>query len=79
MKQWSVLEDILEELDRAIAKHPEWPSDPIHQCAFMAEEAGEAVRACNNMVHEGGGQWEYEVELRQTAAMCIRCLAAIRK
>jgi hypothetical protein len=74
-----IVNEILKEIDRAVVLHPVFPADPIHQCAIMAEEAGEAIRACNDMVHEGGGQWEYEVELRQTAAMCIRCLAAIRK
>lgn len=74
-----IIDEIMEEFGRAINLHPAFPTDPVHQCAIMAEEAGEAIRACNDMAHEGGGRLEYETELMQTAAMCIRCLLAIRR
>lgn len=58
----------------AIKKHQLFPHDIIHMTAIMAEEAGEAVRAANNAVHEGDSLEPLRRELAQTAAMCIRCL-----
>ena len=46
--------------------------------AVMNEEAGEAVRAGLIYYYEGGEMDEIEVELLQTAAMCIRVLKNMR-
>lgn len=68
------------ELARAESLYPEWPADPVHAVAIMAEEAGEAVRAANNLKwgHGGGtpavATRKLKKELVQTAAMCLRVL-----
>ena len=69
-----ITEEIIQELDSAIKKHPKFPCDLIHMVAIMNEEAGESIRAALNYIYEGGTLNELEVELKQTAAMCIRCL-----
>lgn len=70
------LTEILCEVSRAERVHPSWPDDTIHQVAIMAEEAGEAVRAANDVVHKGGNfaRLTLRIELVQTGAMVVRCL-----
>ena len=65
---------IMQELELAVAKHPRWPTDPIHAVAIMAEESGEAVRASLNLVYESGNMAELRREVIQTGAMAIRVL-----
>lgn len=67
---------VAEEYAKAVEKHPNstWPKDVIHMVAIMAEEAGEAVQAANDVVHQGASLEPLRKELAQTAAMCIRCL-----
>ena len=66
--------DILQEVERAEGKHPQWPDDIIHAVAIVAEESGEAVRAALNHVYHGGAIDDVRTELVQTAATCIRAL-----
>ena len=47
--------------------------------AIMAEEAGEAIRAANNLCYHGGSIEDLQTELAQTGAMCLRCLATLGK
>lgn len=65
------------ELERAIAKHPEFPSNLFEQLAIMQEEAGEVAKACLHYKHEGGTVEDIRDELIQTAAMCMRMLQAL--
>ena len=73
MKKY-ILSDILQEVERAEGKHPDWPDDVIHAVAIVAEESGEAVRAALNHVYHGGAIDDVCTELVQTAATCIRAL-----
>lgn len=68
------IQKIEAELQRAKKAHPKWPTDKLHQVAIMNEESGEATRATLQYVYEGGDIKEIEIELIQTAAMCIRML-----
>lgn len=69
--------DVQHELDEALRKFPEWPTDPIHAAAIVAEECGELQRAVLQLTYEPGKTSRLEVmqEARQTAAMAIRFLA----
>jgi NTP pyrophosphatase (non-canonical NTP hydrolase) len=49
MQRHTVLHLIYKEVSRARKLHPDWPSDPIHAAAIVSEEAGELVRACNDL------------------------------
>ena len=69
-----IIGDVLDELCRAEAKYPDWPTDLIHQVAIMQEESGEAIRAALNHVYHGEPIEDVRAELVQTAAMCLRCL-----
>lgn len=66
--------DVDQEVMRASALHPTWPTDPIHAAAIVAEEAGEAVRAALRLTYEGGSAEELRTELIQTAATAIRAI-----
>lgn len=72
-----LMAEILNEVQRAEKKHPEWPDDIIHRVAIVAEESGEAVRAALNYHYESGPMDEVKKELIQTAATCIRMLKSI--
>ena len=67
---------ILDAYEQAVDKHPDetWPKDVVHMTAIMAEEAGEAIQAANDVAHADGSLDQLRLELAQTAAMCIRCL-----
>ena len=71
-----VFDEIMREYGKAVRKHPDstWPKDVVHMTAIMAEEAGEAVQAANDVWHGGASQEPLRRELAQTAAMCVRCL-----
>ena len=73
---YTALTSTLNAYEQAIAKHPDdtWPKDVIHQAAIMAEEAGEAIQAANDVVHQGASLEPLRKELAQTAATCLRCL-----
>lgn len=68
------IEMVLEELRKAEAKHPGWPSDKIHAVAIMIEEAGEAMQAAIDCVYAGGEVEHLRTELAQTGAMALRAL-----
>ena len=75
---------IFHELRHCFVNHfdKEWPwnsFDFVHQTAVMAEEAGEAIRAANNMREGKGDQMALYNELAQTAAMCLRIMDQIKE
>ena len=71
------LQEILAEYRKACEKHPEWPSDILHQIAIVNEESGEATRAALQYVYENGSIEEVKKELIQTGAMCLRMLVGL--
>ena len=69
-----MIEITMIELDRAEMLFPVFPADPVHAAAIIAEEAGELVRACNQVTYENGTYEQVQKELVQTAAMCLRMM-----
>ncbi len=69
--------EINEELRRAVAKHPTWPTDPVHAVNKLIEEAGETARAVDQAVYEGGSIGEVRKEAIQTGAMVLRFLISL--
>lgn len=71
-------EDIQAELARARKKFPNWPTDPIHAAAVIAEEAGEVIKAVLEAVYEPhkGSRAKIRGEVLQTMAVCVRFLAS---
>ena len=71
--------DVQYELDEALRKFPEWPTDPIHAATIVAEECGELQRAVLQLTYEPHKTSRLDVmqEARQTAAMAIRFLASM--
>lgn len=73
---------MLVELGCAIAKFPDWPSDPIHALGIVAEELGETQKEVNQFVYEYDekGDWlKLRTEAAQTAASAFRFLMSIKR
>lgn len=70
----SALDTIRREVERATAKFPTWPDDPLHAVAVVGEEAGELTKAVLQAVYEPhkSGPVEAFDEAVQTAAMAVR-------
>ena len=62
------------ELQKAKAKHPDWPKNMFEQVTIISEEAGEIAKAVLHFKREDGTLQDVKDELAQTAAMCIRML-----
>lgn len=71
-KEWIV--EVLAELEMAKINHPNFPVDPIHQAAIVAEESGELVRAALQFKYEKGPFFHMHKEAVQTCAMALRFL-----
>lgn len=71
-----VLATVRAELDRAVAKFPTWPTDPLHASGVVQEEAGELAKAVLQAVYEPhkSGPTQVFEEAVQTAAMAVRFL-----
>lgn len=74
-----VLNEVLDELDKATTKFPTWPTDPLHALAVLGEEYGELNKATLQAVYEPHKNPAGAVrsEAVQTAAMALRFLASI--
>ena len=79
MTEYAAVDAMLQELERARVKHPQWPTDIVHQVAIMVEEAGESLRAALNHAYEGGSFEEVRREVIQSGAMAIRVLINLEK
>ncbi|MDE2596309.1 MAG: hypothetical protein KGL44_05445 [Sphingomonadales bacterium] len=69
----------LEEVDRAVAKFPLWPTDPLHANGVLGEEFGELSKAVLQAVYEPhkSGKAQVRMEAIQTAAMALRFIASL--
>lgn len=73
-KEKKACEMLVNELRAAKRKHPNYPKDPIHQVAIIAEESGEATRASLQHCYEGGTLKDIDNEVIETGAMALRYL-----
>lgn len=78
-KEQDGLINILNELEAAERKHPQWPKDTIHAAAIVAEESGELIRASLMSKYENGSTRKLETEAIQTGAMALRFLSNLKR
>ena len=75
MKRLDILNKINDEIKRAEALHPEWPSDLCEQVLVVSEEMGEAQKAVLQFVQgEVLTDENIDEEMIQVAAMAVRFL-----
>ncbi|MEZ6124855.1 MAG: hypothetical protein R3C49_17035 [Planctomycetaceae bacterium] len=82
MNNISILTDeIVHELQRAVEKHPTWPTDPLHALAVLGEEFGELTQATLQHIYEPekSSLSDVRTEALQTAAMAIRFLLSLQR
>lgn len=79
MKIEIALAQIFSEVERAEKLHPDWPTNPIHQAAIVAEEAGELLQASLNHNEHKGSKKAMITEAFHTAASVIRFLKNIKE
>ncbi len=74
-----VMAEIDRELQRAVAKFPAWPTDPLHASGVVMEESGELAKAVLQAVYEPhkSTQADVRAEAIQTAAMAIRFVQSL--
>lgn len=72
MQPSDVFDEFLREFERAERKFPTFPKDIIHAAAIVSEEAGELVRAANQVTYEKGHYVDVMKEAVQTGAMALR-------
>ncbi len=70
---------VFHEVQRAQKKFPEWPTDPVHAAAIIAEELGELQKAILEVTYEPhkSNRGDVQEEAIQTAAMAIRFLMSL--
>lgn len=70
---------IFEEMNRAKAKHPQWPTDNVKRAAIVLEEAGEVIREANQLDEGKGSLTDLRNELIQCAGTCLRMLDVLNE
>lgn len=75
----SAISMVIDELNRATAKFPTWPTDPLHALAILGEEFGELNKAVLQLTYEPhkSSQADVLMEAIQTAAMALRFIAGL--
>lgn len=75
----SPIADIMSEVDRAIAKFPTWPTDPLHALSVLGEEFGELTKETLQLTYEPhkSSFESFRKEAIQTAAMALRFVASL--
>lgn len=71
----TALDCIVDEVLKAEAKWPNWPGDLRDGVLIMAEEAGEAIKALNDMGQRKATMADLIHEVTQTGAMAVRLLS----
>lgn len=72
---------VMAEVERATKKFPEWPSDPLHAAAVIAEELGELTQRINECIYEphkvNATRGNVQEEAIQVGAMAIRFIMSL--
>lgn len=70
----TTIEQIMDEVDRAEKKFPDWPTDPLHALAILGEEFGELTQEMVQLTYEPHKTTREKVKIEaiQTAAMALR-------
>ena len=77
IKSENAMKLIYEEYNTSIQQHPNWPTDPIHASAILAEESGELTQACLDYVYrDADGKAAFD-EAIQCGAMALRFLVNV--
>ncbi len=79
--RYEYLDAVLHELDRAQAKFPTWPTDPLHAFGVVAEEFGEVAKEVVQLTYEPhkSSPEALRKEAIQLAAMALRfCMSLDR-
>lgn len=74
-----MIDEILNEVERAIRKFPTWPTDPLHALAVLGEEVGELTKEMLQFVYEPHKSTRDSIrkEAIQTAAMALRLVRSL--
>lgn len=74
-----IMNEVTDELERAIDKFPQYPTDPLHALAILGEEYGELNKAVLQNTYEPHktSLEEIRMEAIQTAAMAIRFIVSL--
>jgi hypothetical protein len=75
----TVFAPVFAELEAALAKFPEWPTDPIHAAGVVHEEVGELAKEVLQGVYEPHktSPQKIRTEALQAAAMCLRFFVSL--
>lgn len=78
-KLLKLLLEVVEEVDKASTKFPDYPTDPLHAIVILGEEFGELSKAVLQNTYEPHKTNKEEVrsEAIQTAAMALRFLLSL--
>jgi hypothetical protein len=71
--------EVFAEIERAVAKFPTWPTDPLHALAVLGEEFGELTKEVVQLTYEPHKSTPETVrkEAIQTAAMALRFVLSL--
>jgi len=72
---------IMDEVERATKKFPEWPNDPLHALAVLGEEYGELTKEMLQLTYEPHktNHERVEAEAIQTVAMAVRLAMSLSR
>lgn len=75
----NAINEVTEEIMKAIAKFPTWPTDPLHALAVLGEEYGELTKAMLQLTYEPhkSNLDDVRMEAIQTAAMALRLISSL--
>ena len=75
----TAVNSVIDELQRAVIKFPQWPTDPLHAMGIVAEEVGELAKEVLQFVYEPhkSSQEAIRKEALQAAAMLLRFIESL--